>query len=35
MVVEDMSWEMFEERFWEMYLAKEFIDRQLNDFNAL
>jgi hypothetical protein len=35
MEVEDMSWELFEERFRERYLSEEFIERQVNDFNAL
>jgi hypothetical protein len=35
MVVEDVSWELFEERFRERYLSEEFIERQLNEFNAL
>jgi hypothetical protein len=35
MVVEEMSWELFEERFRERYLSKEFIEHQLNEFNAL
>jgi hypothetical protein len=35
MVVEDMSWELFEERFWERYLSEEFIEHQLNEFNTL
>ena len=35
MVVEDVSWELFEERFRERYLSKEFIERQLNEFNTL
>jgi hypothetical protein len=35
MVVEDVSWELFEERFWERYLSEEFIECQLNEFNAL
>ena len=35
MVVKDVSWELFEERFWERYLLEEFIERQLNEFNAL
>jgi hypothetical protein len=35
MVVEDVSWELFEERFQERYLSEEFIERQLNEFNAL
>jgi hypothetical protein len=35
MVIEDVSWELFEERFRERYLSDEFIERQLNEFNAL
>jgi hypothetical protein len=35
MVVEDTSWELFEERFQERYLSEEFVECQLNDFNAL
>jgi hypothetical protein len=35
MVVEDVSWELFEEWFWERYLSEEFIEHQLNEFNAL
>jgi hypothetical protein len=35
MVVEDMSWELFEEWFRERYLLEEFIEPQLNEFNAL
>jgi hypothetical protein len=35
MVVEDVSWELFEERFRERYLSEEFIEHQLNEFNAL
>jgi hypothetical protein len=35
MVIEDVSWELFEERFRERYLLEEFIERQLNEFNAL
>ena len=35
MAVEDVSWELFEERFRERYLLDEFIERQLNEFNAL
>jgi hypothetical protein len=35
MVVEDVSWELFEEWFRERYLSEEFIERQLNEFNAL
>jgi hypothetical protein len=30
-----VSWELFEERFRERYLSEEFIERQLNEFNAL
>jgi hypothetical protein len=35
MAIEDMSWELFEERFRERYLSEEFIERQLNEFNTL
>jgi hypothetical protein len=35
MAVEDVSWELFEERFRERYLSEEFIERQLNEFNTL
>jgi hypothetical protein len=35
MAVEDVSWELFEERFRERYLSDEFIERQLIEFNAL
>ena len=35
MVVEDGSWELFEEQFRERYLSEEFMERQLNDCNAL
>jgi hypothetical protein len=35
MVVEEVSWELFEERFRKRYLFEEFIERQLNEFNAL
>jgi hypothetical protein len=35
MAVEDVSWELFEERFRERYLSDEFIERQLNEFNGL
>ena len=35
MVVEDVSWKLFEERFQERYLSEEFIEHQLNEFNAL
>jgi hypothetical protein len=35
MAVEDVSWELFEERFQERYLSKEFNELQLNEFNSL
>jgi hypothetical protein len=35
MVIEDVSWALFKERFQERYLSEEFIEHQLNDFNAL
>jgi hypothetical protein len=35
MVVEDVSWELLEEWFRERYLSEEFIECQLNEFNAL
>jgi hypothetical protein len=35
MAFEDVSWELFEERFRERYLSKEFIECQLNEFNTL
>jgi hypothetical protein len=35
MAVEDVSWKLFEERFRERCLSEEFIERQLNEFNAL
>jgi hypothetical protein len=35
MIVEDVSWELFEERFRERYLSEEFMERQLTKFNAL
>ena len=35
MAIEDISWELFEERFRERYLSGEFIERQLHEFNAL
>jgi hypothetical protein len=34
-VVEDVFWEVFEEQFRERYLPEEFIERQLNEFDAL
>ena len=33
--MEDVSWELFEEGFRERNLPEEFIERQLNEFNAL
>jgi hypothetical protein len=35
MVIEDVSWELFEEWFRERYLSEEFIECHLNEFNAL
>jgi hypothetical protein len=35
MIIEDMSWELFEERFRERCLWEEFIEHHLNDFNVL
>jgi hypothetical protein len=35
MVVEDVSWELLEERFRERYLSDELIEHHLNEFNAL
>jgi hypothetical protein len=35
MAIEDVSWELFEERFRERYLSEEFIERQPNELNAL
>ena len=35
MVIEDVSWELFEERFRERCISEEFIEHQLNEFNAL
>jgi hypothetical protein len=35
MAIEDISWELFEEQFWERNLSEEFIERQLNEFNTL
>ena len=34
-VVDDVSWELFEGWLQEMYLSKEFIERQLKEFDAL
>jgi hypothetical protein len=35
MAIEDVSWELLEERFRERYVSDEFIEFQLNEFNAL
>jgi len=35
MAIEDVSWELFEEWFRDRYLSEEFIEHQLNEFNAL
>ena len=35
MVIEDVSWELFDERFRERYLLEECIECHLNNFNAL
>jgi hypothetical protein len=35
MIVEDVSWELFEERFRGRYLSEEFFKRWLNELNAL
>jgi hypothetical protein len=35
MVIEDVSWELFEEQFQERYSSEEFIERQINEFNDL
>jgi hypothetical protein len=35
MVIKDLSWELFEQRFRERYLLEEFIECFLNEFNAL
>jgi hypothetical protein len=35
MVIDDVSWELFEEWFQERYLSEEFIERQLNEFDTL
>ena len=34
-VVGDVSWELFEEWFWERYLSEELIECHLNEFNSL
>jgi hypothetical protein len=35
LIVEDVSWELFEERFRERYISKEFFERRLNEFIPL
>jgi hypothetical protein len=35
MVVDDVSWELFQEQFQKRYLSKEFVEHQLNEFDAL
>jgi hypothetical protein len=35
MAIADVSWDLFEEGLWEKYLFEEFIEGQLNEFNAL
>jgi hypothetical protein len=35
MVIDDVSWELFEEWFQERYLSEEFIERHLNEFDTL
>jgi hypothetical protein len=35
MIVGNVSWELFEGRFQERYVSKEFIEHQLNEFDAL
>jgi hypothetical protein len=35
LVVDDVSWELFEGWFQERYVSKEFIERHLNEFDAL
>jgi hypothetical protein len=35
MVVDDVSWVLFEEWFQEKYLSEEFVERQLNKFDGL
>jgi hypothetical protein len=35
MVIKYVSWELFEEQFQGRYISKEFVECQLNDFNAL
>jgi hypothetical protein len=35
MVVSDVSWELLKGRFEERYVSKEFVESQLNEFDAL
>jgi hypothetical protein len=35
MVVQDVSWKLFDEWFQERYLSEEFIENHLNEFNYL
>jgi hypothetical protein len=35
LAIDDVSWELFEGWFQERYVSKEFIERQLNEFDAL
>ena len=35
MDISEVTWELFEEKFRERYLSKEFLERKLNEFNAL
>jgi hypothetical protein len=35
MAISDVSWELFEGQFEEGYVSKEFVEHQLNEFDAL
>jgi hypothetical protein len=35
LAIGDMSWELFEGRFQERYVSKEFVEHHLNEFDAL
>jgi len=35
LAISDMSWELFKGRFQERYVSRKFIERQLNEFDAL
>jgi hypothetical protein len=35
MVVDDVSWKLFEEWFQERYISEEFVEHHLNEFDAL